>query len=347
METIGEYALLPLKPDTDYKPLTLILETSVVIDIERFFYAPSLMPDGRRRSVRDLLVKYHGIDMIPGFGIAEASWAWPTTTVQPKQWTSLAHAFDSIWAWSEEEIRAHSMSPKSIQSSGIATSSSDASPFALAGNILLPSYATLLKLQVISKRPREGNAFRLFRELIEWANEELELVFPYEIQLAADYFLGEPADRDYVQKLMKFGKKDSLSATRSAAWDILFLRWMDFSQSGAFATPVPAPKLVTADQGLIGLRERCSLHAVVSSPEPLGLVDMILKVRPALHRFSEELTSVWGAVFRSQTARLMKRLTSRRDPTTHPIQKCLGIAADLERQLIHANDDLRTPLTQE
>lgn len=256
--------------NSSYQHHSLILDTNVVIAMEKFYYRPHKMLPLHRQAMADFLINIIGADPVPGFGIQEACWDYSKSRVNSKQMEKLERAINDIYTWDKDIILRHSRSSgikydEVITRSAINKTESHSQDFD-SNPLLLGSYATLLKIYLLNRKKSTVPGMKLFKELVEFMDKTLGLIHSLELQLAVDYFLASSSKSEYVQKLLKFSSKDALHAIWGASWDIFFLRALQnsFYDKGH---GLVNPKLVTADKALAQLADYITLSAVIDDGE--------------------------------------------------------------------------------
>ena len=228
------------------------------------------------------------------------------------------HAFQVMTRWSAEELVRmfeRNRPPAELYPS---PSPLDPSKFTSNGGMILDLFqigglTALLKIQALTPYGRgfAGPDERLaaLRKFGSWAIDFLEFVLPHEFQIAHDWFVGPPNRRTYVQRLLRFGRKDAINATWAAVWDLTFLKFVD-------SVPLIDPSfgnqvVVTKDLGLSQLRRYCYSSGVElvdgdpDAPRTIGpTFATSIAVDPRWAHREDDITEVWIQVGRAQMLRL-------------------------------------------
>ena len=137
--------------------------------------------------------------------------------------------------------------------------------------LLLDIYSALLKLDelwdtVNGYNPTQRTA--LFVEFCRFISEDLKVVSAHTLHVAFDLLVGDPRERDYVFRLLKFSQRTRMKDLRGAAWDIFFLRVPELATTPGNPLDIPPGNralLVTADRAIPELRARIVLRGHIDS----------------------------------------------------------------------------------
>jgi hypothetical protein len=263
-------------PDKDYEPVSLILDTQVVIMLEKFYYNPHKLQSEVKAAVTEFLLLNIHKDRIPGFAMQEACWDRSLGSINAPQFARLQLAIDSIDTWDKERIIKHSQSNglpyKDYVMREKVLFTKTMIPHLESNPLLLGSYATILKIHLMHYRKSKADKFKLIREFVDFMNEKVGIFHAVEFSLTIDYFLGNSPQSDNVQKLLKFGSKDPLGAIITSCWDLFFLRFLQLSFMEK-TEGIIMPKLVSRDDALINIAKYASIHGLIEMNEtPMPIV---------------------------------------------------------------------------
>jgi hypothetical protein len=228
---IGPYHFLASWPEGGLGSSgSVLLDTNVLIDMERFFY--SSIPTDLRRDLHMLLLALSDKEVLPGLALQESSRSRLTASVDYTKVARSQYAFRIMSRWSPEELVrmfARDRPPAELYPSPPALKPSE---FHTEGGLLfdlmqIGGLVALLKVQTLTPHSRSfagpDERIAALRKFANWTTDFLKFVMPHEFQIAHDWFVGPPDRRAYVQRLLRFGRKDAIKATWTAVWDLLFL----------------------------------------------------------------------------------------------------------------------------
>jgi hypothetical protein len=313
---IGTYYFLTSWPEGGLSlASSVLLDTNVLVDIERFFY--SRIPTELRRDLQMLLLAILEKDVLPGPALLESCRSRPGASVDYAKLGRSEYAFQIVSHWSHEELAAmfaRDRPPAELYPSPPL----EVDEFEAGGGLLFHlmqtgGLATLLKVQTLTPHGRgfAGPEERIaaLRSFVGWTIDSLKFAMPHEFQIAHDWFVGPPDRRTYVQRLLKFGHKDALRATWGAVWDLSFLRFVDSGSS--MDSALDNLVLVTRDRGLRALRQYCFstgselMDANPDAPTLYGsMYASLIDVDPRLASREEEIWNIWTQVPTAQMLRL-------------------------------------------
>ena len=274
----------------------------VAIDVARLYWRPQRIAEHPQtvHSLKELLFEYQDLPVIWGYAVTEASWGRFAKRLNDERRARLTLALETVFSWTTRELAGHFRGLETAHAPApIASQVNDAAPQISPFSVIAPSYALLLKLQTI-QRARSTDGVRKYRQFMEWMATEMKFIGPYEKQLAFDCFLGERRAAEYVAKLLKFGSSDLLSATWTAAWDLTHIRAPDTIMLETPGLEPMRTSLVTADKGLIPLRDRCRLVGTVNN---FPVLATNIEIRPEYATRAGEVADVEAAWTASQIAR--------------------------------------------
>lgn len=249
---------------------TVVLETNVVIDLERFYFCPKRMKPDRRSAIANMLIQFQDADMIPGFGMQEACWNSSAGELDSDRCKKLEHALNHLWSMSPDDIRCQ-LSKKDCLSKNRPSpnkkdmrESSYVSQVLKANPDLLTSYAAILKIHHLKyqKQHHKKQDRNLIGEYAKFMIEELRSINALEWFLAVDYFLGKSDRSQYVHKLLHLDSMDLLRTSWKTAWDLFFLRLLLHVDTHSYLDCKNQVILVTSDKGVEGMAEYLDLSGI-------------------------------------------------------------------------------------
>jgi hypothetical protein len=316
IQRIGPYYFLASWPEGGLGSSgSVLLDTNVLIDMERFFY--SSIPTELRRDLHMLLLALSDKEVLPGLALLESSRSRLTAPVDYTKVARSQYAFRIMSRWSPEELVkmfARDKPPAELYPSPPALKPGE---FHTDGGLMfdlmqIGGLVALLKVQTLTPHSRSfagpDERIAALRKFAHWATDFLKFVMPHEFQIAHDWFVGPPDRRAYVQRLLRFGHKDTIKATWTAVWDLLFLKWVDSVSlmDPSFGNPI----VVTKDKGLRTLRQYCFSSGAewqAGHPDaPVRYGPMYVSSRPVDPRWANrqrEIVEIWMQLSHAQMLR--------------------------------------------
>ncbi|ADY19677.1 hypothetical protein P4U05_11190 [Bacillus paranthracis] len=255
--------------DAEYQHNSLILDSNVVINLEKLFYKPNKLHN-KLEATRDLLLENTEKNLFYGFGRQESCWDYMLEGINEGQIDKLDGALEQIFNWDKEQILSHSVSTginyegqvsreKANNISTLVPQIKECNP------LILGSYACVLKIMSIQKE--ELSRVESARKFVDFSIEELKTIHAFETQLTLNYFLGNDELYAIGNGIFKFDrqKEEILLKAWNATWDIFFLRTLQRAYIDYSFLKIDKPKLVTADQSLVRLARLCSLEGAIQN----------------------------------------------------------------------------------
>jgi hypothetical protein len=348
--TIGPYRVVTAHQELAAAPTAYVLDTNVVIDMERFFFghasmrlAPGEPSHARREDLRRLLaefaVRLHGgsVGLRYGLAVCEAG-VKRDGSFNLSGYRTTFYAARTMVEWTESQIdRAFSNrhAPVSRDRTYLASRPRPPMPHTAVMELIGPSYGALLKISDLSKRRDNRPATRRIEEFLDWMMDTLGVCLPYETRVAVAMMAGTPEAKGKAQKLLKFsgsGDPDKMADNAwNAAWDLWFLRESEGHTFGMLraqhegASEVTA--LITRNYDPLWLREAGSIRATIDDGEQLHVLTEVrfdIRVGAIGEKICELLDDRLG---RARSAVRMMR-----DPD-EVSRVALEVVSDLERQI--------------
>jgi hypothetical protein len=350
---IGPYRVVTAHQELTAEPTAYVLDTNVVIDMERFFFghpsmrlAPGEPSQARREDLHRLLaefaVRLHGssVDLRYGFAVCEVG-VKRDGSVNLSAYRPAFHAARTMVEWTESQIdRAFSNrhAPLSRDRTYLASRPHPPVPHTAVMGLIGPSYGALLKASDLSKPGSRRDiqpARRRIEEFLDWMMDTLGVCLPYETRVAVAMMAGTPEAERRARKLLKFsgsGDPDEMADNAwNAAWDLWFLRESEGHTFGMLrphhdgAGEVTA--LVTRNYDPLWLREAGSIRATIDDGTQLHvLTEVQFDVRGGA--IGEEI----GELLDDKLGRARSAARMLRDPD-EVSRVALEVVSDLERQI--------------
>lgn len=257
--------------DAQYQHNSLILDSNVAINTEKFFYNPNKL-NHKLNATRDFLIENIDSDLLSGFAIQESCWDYMLEGINKGQFDKLECALNNVFNWDEKQIIKHTSSIGSIYEGKVSREKvsnilSLVPQIKECNPLMLGSYACILKIMIIQKE--KTSKIESVKAFIDFLTHELNTLHALEMQLAINYFLGKDELYAISNGIFKFDKQNGeiLLKAWNATWDIFFLRILQRAYSDYNFLKLENPRLVTADKSLIGIAELCSLEGSISNED--------------------------------------------------------------------------------
>lgn len=334
MDKYNYYAHIGVFKNKDYKHFSLIIDSNTAINLEKYYYNPSKLGEKKLMATRDFLISNIHTDPVYGFALQETCWDYQRFSLNMEQYRKMESALVQQYSWSEKKIISHARS-KGIQYDGTPPQREKVSEIHTLINqlecnpFLTASYASVMKIMILQKKSNK-NKMDLIEEYVDFVNNQLIGELALETQIAFLYFLGEPKMQEIGDKIFKFDSKKMpvLLNAWNTAWDLFYLRLLQRCYFDREFMNTVAPKLVTADKGIINLASLCSLEtAIITNDAPIPILSFDDNNIRA--EYIHDATRINKELYYSSIQREMKRksLTS---IDNHVIE----IATKLEKELV-------------
>lgn len=260
-----------LIPSNVGNPMAVILDLNIVIALRKAIEGAS---ETAFDAVRDLAVSLRGLDIIPGFALAESSTAMQSDPADVHR--KLTAALDAWWEAPVADLSHGSLRRRyeaNLQDPLRASSAPDARSVVLT-NL---NYAMLLDLARIWSDHAVGNYNPTSRveaygkHIARFSVDGLG-VSAYCLGVARVLLFGRDVDRGQMEKLLRLKTHQTMdrrfAVLRAAAWDLFYPLAADLAASGQLDdTPGKACYLVTGDRPLARLVSQSSLSGVLATGE--------------------------------------------------------------------------------
>lgn len=279
----GYCAYIGVFDDKDYEEFSLIVDTNIAINLEKFYYKPSsLIQNGNNISNEkktkkwlatiEFLIRNLDKDTIFGFALQESCWDYETRCINDNQYKKMEYALEAENNWTITDILQRAYSNGEISNIHIQRNKVNNISTLIdqkeSNPLMLGSYACVLKIMILQCSIKNKGRESCYTEFIQFMTKELSAIHAIEANIATNYFLGEPEMQELGDKIFKFGSKKIpvLLNAWNTCWDIFYLRAF---QLAYFGNEIDAyrPKLVTADKGIINIASMISLECVINDKQ--------------------------------------------------------------------------------
>jgi len=264
-EIAGLY-VVPVNRLRPYHPLrarSFVLDTDVLIEIERFCTEPS-RAGARNEAIRNILVNLAGQDVLPGPALAQL--VQPSRTRwEPESAKAALSAFEHLMSLSRAEICEMRTPPAQLQ-----LTDEDKLTGTAENPQLLLMYAGVLRLRSLW-HPGQTLAARAesFVSFLLWMRETLELNAGLLMQVAFNLWMAEETAHRQASRLLHFRQAQVTESDLPRLWGVAF----DLSLILGHAmmldiAAVPDAAILTFDRGLAEMR---GFFQHVNTAEVLGI----------------------------------------------------------------------------
>lgn len=264
----GYYHYIGISKKFNYIHRSLMLDSNVAINIEKFCFAPNKMNSVHRNATLEFLKNNYEIDFVPGLGISEACWDINLIQENPDKVAKMELAFESIYKIEKSRLKEHANGSginyyKSFKVDKVPVTNTLVNQLINNPNMLLSgTYAAVLKIMIL--QIKEKNKKKAIEEYLRFVNEDLKANLAIETNIAINYFLGTPEMQVPADKIFKFGKYNPLLNAWNTTWDLNYLRFFQKMYYESEHYQLSDLKLVTADEGLVILAKMTSLEAAIN-----------------------------------------------------------------------------------
>jgi hypothetical protein len=247
LDSLSGLHVLPLSTGT-YNPLlpyAFVLDTDVLIEIERFCIAPNAQHQRTERT-RQLLLNLAYRHTLPGLALAQVYQAGRRST-NPQAATLAAKTVHEVMGWDREQLSSHRSASSTFRSGSLEDFEGTASSAAM-----LALYAGVLRLRRVW-RPSASltNRAVAFETFVSWIRRDLRLSSPLLIQLAANLLVSSDLAHRQASRLLHFRVGPVNQAALDGLWGTAFdLFLLTAFPSVSLEDEVMEPVLLTFDTGL-------------------------------------------------------------------------------------------------
>jgi hypothetical protein len=288
-------SLLPYDP---LRPVTFILDTDVLISIQRFCFESARLGE-RVTAIRHLLVNLSDRDVLPGPALAQLYQPTRSTFQAAPALQALA-AFEIVMALTRAELMDERRPPASFPD-GFDRDLTGFEPVPL----MLVMYAGVLRLrQLWNPGQSLAERARSFESFMRWLREELKLNAALLVQVAFNLWISDEDAKRQASHLLHFRAGPVTEATLARLWGTAFDLFLIAGHLDAveIADAVDAV-ILTFDRGLAGMRDffehfRVSAPSAAGGPERgyapntrvmMNLHPRLYHIKPRVERLATEL----------------------------------------------------------
>jgi hypothetical protein len=299
-----------LRPYEPMRPTTFVLDTDVLIAMERFCFEPK-GPADKREAIRHLLVNLSGRDVLPGPAVSQLYQPRRTTTNRRRALRAL-DAFERLMSLTRAELMDESRKAATFDEAfERELVSAGAMP------LMLVMYAGVLRLRQLWD-PSQTLAERVqsFESFMHWLRHELRLNAGVLVQVAFNLWMADDPAKRQASRLLRFHRgpitEDTLGQLWGTAYDIfLIASHMDVMQVPKVADAV----ILTFDRGLTGMRDffehidelADAARAAGLDPRHMGNARVKMDFHPALDHMRPRVAELAADLHSDMFARMATR----------------------------------------
>lgn len=243
--------VVPLSSFRPYNPLgpvTFLLDTDVLIDMQKFCFEPSRLRPERAEAIRDILVNLAGREVLPGPALAQL-YQPSRTRMDTRAALEAWAAFDHLASLSRAEIMDEHREPATFD----AAYERDVASMGATPQMLI-MYAGVLRLrqlwhpsQTLEERARRFEAF------MEWLRFDLRVNAALLVQVAFNLWMSDDDAKSQASRLLRFRAAGAtLQQLWGTAYDLFLVE--GHAEAAQMAEAVEAV-ILTFDRGLAGMRD--------------------------------------------------------------------------------------------
>lgn len=251
---------LTVREYDESRPYSFILDTDVVIGIERFLLNPR--PDRETARIRQLLVNLAYRDVLPGPALSQL-YQHGRTGFNTARAERAAAALREIMEWDRARILAHSAPPV------IASDATDNTftPTSVDPRMMM-LYAGMIRLRrEWSPAATLGARAQAFERFLAWVQNDLQISAPFLIQVALNLLVADEDTHRQASHLLRFRNTPVTAKTLDELWATAFDVYLISTHATMIAEPtLGEPVLLTFDRGVAGLYEMTRYVGMVPLP---------------------------------------------------------------------------------
>ena len=318
------------------RPLTFVLDTNVLIAMERFCFKPASLGD-RAESIRHLLVNIAGRDVLPGPALGQLYQPGRTTTNRRSALKALA-AFELVMSLGRAEIMDEERKPATFDEAFERDFSGSA-----GFPQMLMMYAGVLRLRQLW-HPSQALADRVqsFEAFMHWLCDELRVNAGLLVQVAFNLWLADEPAKRQASRLLHFHASAPTEATLLQLWGTAFDMFLIAGHADTLLiADVPDAAILTFDRGLAGMRDFFehvdelgeAAQAAGLDPDLVGNARVMMDFHPALDYMKPRVAKLVADLHRDMFARMAERRGA-----AYPREGLVEIVEREERLLIGDRD---------
>jgi hypothetical protein len=325
-----------LRPYAPLRPLTFVLDTNVLIAMERFCFKPTSL-GARAEAIRHLLVNLVGRDVLPGPALGQIYQPSRTTTNRRSALKALA-AFELVMSLSRAEIMDEEREAAIFDE----TFERD-----LTGSAAFPQmlvmYAGVLRLRQLW-HPSQTLAKRVesFETFMHWLRDELRVNAGLLVQVAFNLWIADEAAERQASRLLHFHPRAVTDTTIRQLWGTAYDVFLIAGHADTMQiADVPDAVIVTFDRGLAGMRDFFehidelgdAARAAGINPDHVGNARVKMDFHPALDYMRPRVAKLAADLHRDMFARIAGRVSA-----AYPREDLVMIVEREERLVLGACD---------
>lgn len=243
--------LSSLRPYNPLEPVTFVLDTDVLIDMQHFCFEPSRLRPERAEAIRDILVNLFGREALPGPALAQLSQP-SRTRADARAALEAWAAFDHLTSLSRAEILDERREPPTFDS---AYERDVASIGAMPQMLMM--YAGVLRMRQLW-RPSQtlDERGRSFEAFMQWLRHELRVNAALLVQVAFNLWMSTDEAKSQASRLLHFRAAAPTGETLQELWGTAYDLFLieGHADAAQMADAIEAV-ILTFDRGLAGMRE--------------------------------------------------------------------------------------------
>jgi hypothetical protein len=246
--------VVPLSSFRPYNPLgpvTFVLDTDVLIEMQKLCFEPARLRPERAEAVRDILVNLAGREVLPGPALAQL-YQPSRIRIDARAALEAWAAFDHLASLSRAEIMDERREPASLD----AAYERDVASMGATPQMLM-KYAGVLRMRQLwhPSQTLEERA-RSFEALMQWLRSDLRVNAALLVQVAFNLWMSDDDAKRQASRLLHFRAAGATGTTLQELWGTAYDLFLveghaDAAQmAGAIETVI-----LTFDRGLAGMRD--------------------------------------------------------------------------------------------
>lgn len=242
-------------------PITYILDSNIIVDIEKLHYKGKSMDERKKEAIvnlltREILGKEVGVNFC--YALTELSCDYSEGGVHDKQYIDTQRAIKTILSKKPKKIINHSKYGEAKDKEFY--SKENFGKISTVINKTLPllfySFIPMAKFFILLQQKQHTHKEVVFSEILEFMDKEIRAMTLYEIAAITYYLFTTGGERDHAENLMKVQKKgDLIRKIWNVSWDLTYLRYINDSASRSMSSEVSPNNfiLITRDNALSGI----------------------------------------------------------------------------------------------
>jgi hypothetical protein len=239
-----------LRPYDPMRPATFILDTNVLIAMQRFCFAPARLGT-ELETIRHLLVNLAGRDVLPGLALAQL-YQPSRSTFDTRPALEAFAAFETLRSLSRGELMNHQRPPATFDSAY----ERDVAGVGAAPQMLV-MYAGVLRLRRLWNPAQTLSArAQSFETFMQWLRDELRLNAALLVQVAFNLWIADDDAQRQASQLLHFRARAVTDATLSQLWGTAYDLFLISGQADTkHIVDVVDVFVLTFDRGLAEMRD--------------------------------------------------------------------------------------------